>query len=155
MKLLSFEKSVGAVVFRLSGTGKEEFLLLHYPSGHWDFPKGHIEDGETEEETLRREVEEETGLADLEILPGYRSVMRYFYRAKGREREKREKSQRGVNVFKKVVYYIAEAGAGTVSLSEEHTGSEWLGYEQAVARVTFRSGKDILRKARIFLDKTR
>ncbi|MDZ4384915.1 MAG: NUDIX domain-containing protein, partial [Candidatus Moranbacteria bacterium] len=64
---ISFEKSVGAVVFRKKETGGKEFLLLHYPSGHWDFPKGHIESGETEEGTLRREVEEETGLKDLKL----------------------------------------------------------------------------------------
>jgi hypothetical protein len=49
-----WEVSVGAVVFT-GEKNKRQYLLLHYPSGHFDFPKGHVEVGETEEETLRRE----------------------------------------------------------------------------------------------------
>ena len=55
------EKSSGAVVFRQAGK-KIKYLLLHYESGHWDFPRGHIERGETEQITAAREIKEETGL---------------------------------------------------------------------------------------------
>lgn len=59
------EKSAGAVIIN-----DKKVLLLHYSSGHWDFPKGHIEKGETELETAKREVKEETGLdiKDFEII---------------------------------------------------------------------------------------
>ena len=59
---MAFEKSAGAVLLRRKA-GQIEYFLLNYPSkkgGHWDFPKGHIEKGETEIETVRREVKEET-----------------------------------------------------------------------------------------------
>ena len=63
------EKSAGAIIFRTEN-GIKYYLLLHYaPSepgkrGQWGFAKGHVEEGETEEETARREVAEETGIKD-------------------------------------------------------------------------------------------
>ena len=62
-----WEVSVGSVLFRLKPEGGREYLVLQYPSGHYDFPKGHIEAEETEEETLRRETKEETGIQELEM----------------------------------------------------------------------------------------
>ena len=54
------EKSAGAIVFRKE---KEPvYLLLHYEAKHWDFPKGHVEKNETDEQTVRREIQEETGI---------------------------------------------------------------------------------------------
>ncbi|KKR21603.1 MAG: NUDIX hydrolase [Candidatus Moranbacteria bacterium GW2011_GWA2_39_41] len=151
---LSFEKSVGAVVFRESENGEREFLLLHYPSGHWDFPKGHVEKGETEEETLRREVEEETGIRELQIMAGFKDSMRYSYEAKGEEKEKRIANRAGLHVFKRVVYYVAETKELDIQVSFEHIGFEWLNFEKAINRVTFADGKRIMRKAGEFLDKT-
>lgn len=146
---ISFEKSVGAVVFR-----KEEdevfFLLLHYISGHWDFPKGHVEEGESEHETLRREVQEETGIRDLEIILGFKKNIFYSYRPGGKEREKKK----GVaHIIKKVVYYAAETESVEIGLSHEHKGFEWLPYDEAIGRITHDNGKNILLKANIFLKK--
>ena len=45
------ERSAGAVLFNETGSGKI-FLLLNYPSGHWDFVKGNIEKGETLQQTV-------------------------------------------------------------------------------------------------------
>jgi 8-oxo-dGTP pyrophosphatase MutT (NUDIX family) len=150
---LSFEKSVGAVIFRRTKSGEREFLLLHYPSGHWDFPKGHVEKNETEDQTLRREVAEETGIIELNIVAGFKDYIRYFYQAKGNEREDRIKNGNGLNIFKKVLYYIAETKEASIIISDEHIDFEWLNYENSVARITFENGKNILRKANIFLEK--
>lgn len=153
--MISFEKSVGAVVFRRSG-GEIKYLLLHYRlggrssgknNGHWDFPKGHQEKRETDEETLKREIKEETGIADLKITPLFRQKVRYFYRAKGDEREERINSGRSLNVFKRVVYYAAETEAESVRLSSEHTGFLWLNYAAALDKVTYKNSKRVLKKA--------
>jgi len=156
MKLfnLSFEKSVGAVVFRESENGEKEFLLLHYPSGHWDFPKGHVEKGEIEEQTLRREVEEETGINDLIITSGFRDSIRYFYNAKGNERKDRMLSKSGLNIFKKVIYYLTETKERDIKISHEHIGSGWFSYENTMNKLAHENGKRIMRKAGEFLSKT-
>ncbi|MGI0011383.1 MAG: NUDIX domain-containing protein, partial [Nitrosopumilaceae archaeon] len=59
------ERSAGAVLFSETDSGKI-FLLLNYPSGHWDFVKGNIEKGETLQQTVIREIREETGITDVE-----------------------------------------------------------------------------------------
>ena len=55
------EKSCGALVVR-RGKNETEILLIKHNGGHWAFPKGHVEAGESEEQTALREVQEETGL---------------------------------------------------------------------------------------------
>lgn len=171
---MAFEKSVGAVVFRRPRTispskkggskvrgeekGKIKYLLIKHPEsggyqGHWDFPKGHIEKGESWQETLQREVKEETGITKLEIVPDFYTWIKYFYRAKGKERQKRKKQNRGTNIFKIVTYYLAESKQKKVKLSFEHENYAWLEYRDALRRITFENGKKVLRKAHQFLKK--
>jgi len=144
--MISFEKSVGAVVFRKSD-GAVMYLLLHYPSGHWDFSKGHVERGEKDEETLCREIQEETGINDLAILPNFSTQIRYFYRAGEEEKQKRKKTGKSANVMKKVVYYLAETKTKNIKISSEHIGFEWLGYKDALARITYKNGQEVFKKA--------
>lgn len=148
--MIAFEKSAGAVLFRRSN-GETKYLLLHYIGGHWDFPKGHIESGESEVVALKREVKEETGIEQLDIMIDFSSSIRYFYRAKDEEKESRKKDGRSLNVFKEVVYYLVETNESVVKLSAEHIGQEWLAYNDALERITFRNGKRILKKAQCFL----
>lgn len=151
--MLAFEKSVGAVVFRRRGENTIMYLLLHYPGGHWDFPRGHAEKGETEEGTLAREVREETGINDLKIIPVFKGKIRYFYRAKEEEKVERKNLGKNTNIFKRVVYYLAETETKNVKISDEHTGYEWLGYGDALSRITYKNGKAILKRADAFLKK--
>lgn len=153
LKLLGFpviwEVSVGAVVFRTE-KDRRFYLLLHYPSGHFDFAKGHVESGETEEMTLRRETEEETGISDLKVFPR-RTNIRYFYVAKGNEREKRLRSKRGIWIFKRVHFYPAQTQTQDIKISYEHIGSVWLPYEEALAKVTFDNAKRVLMETETYL----
>ena len=144
--MISFEKSVGAVVYRRSD-GAIMYLLLHYRSGHWDFPKGHVEKEEKDEDTLCREISEETGITDLTILSNFSTQIKYFYRAGEDEKQKRKKTGKSANVMKKVIYYLAETKIKNVKISSEHIGFEWLGYKDALARITYKNGKDVLKKA--------
>jgi len=148
--MFCFEKSAGAVVFRRD-KGKIYFLLLRYRLKHWDFPKGHIEEGESEKQALRREISEETGVSDLKIMPNLKKYIYYFYRAKSEEKEKRIKSGTSINVFKKVAYYLAETKTEEINISFEHVGYKWLKYEEALRRITYRGPKRILKSAEKYL----
>lgn len=160
--MIAFEKSVGAVIFRKdpvkpkgngAGDNKIYYLLLKYRNGHWDFPKGHIEKGETEEETMRREVEEETGINDLKIISGFLGKFRYFYRAIGDEKARREAEGRKTLITKKVIFYLVETLQKEVVLSVEQTDFVWLEFGEALDKITYKKPKKMLKKAKRFFDK--
>lgn len=147
------ERSAGAVVFRETKKGKE-FLLLQHPdqenkrvakpmAGHWDFPKGHVEPHETTEETVRREVREETGIAKLEFISGFKETIRYFVNYDGTRR------------LKFVAYFLARTTQKKVTISWEHQGFAWLLYEEARERLTYQNAKNILTSAHDFISKKR
>ena len=62
---MQYEKSCGAVVYRKYHGNIEILLIKHVNSGHWSFPKGHVEADETEVETAKREIMEETSIEAL------------------------------------------------------------------------------------------
>lgn len=142
------EQSAGAVIFCEKGNRK--YLLLHYKSGHWDFVKGHIEEGETEKQTIRREAKEETNIEDLEFVKGFRGKIEYYFRENYPEKESKSK---GTLIFKEVFFYLAQTETKEITLSHEHIGYEWLGFEEALERITFNNAKNILQKAEDYLNK--
>ena len=133
------ERSAGAIVFKRD---KEPiYLLLHYEAKHWDFPKGNIEKGETDIETVKREIKEETGITDIEFIKGFKEKIQYYYKFEG------------VLINKSVVFYLAKTLAKEVKLSFEHIDFVWLPYDEAMDRLTFKNAKEILEKAHKFLKK--
>lgn len=143
---LSVETSVGAVIFSRLGS-EPLFLLLKYPQGHWDFVKGHKEASESDEETLKRELVEETGIGECNIIEGFREVIAYSYTARGKERESRQKSGNGLFVSKKVIYYVAQVATHAIELSDEHIDFTWLPYGDAMKHIKFANSKNVLEKA--------
>jgi 8-oxo-dGTP pyrophosphatase MutT (NUDIX family) len=141
---MPFEKSAGAVIFRKE-KNKIYYLLLHYPSGakapkeYWDFAKGHIEKGEKELETVKREVQEETGLEDLEFIKDFEESIYYFFKNKGK------------TIFKVVNFYLAQTKKKEVKISFEHINFKWLPFKGALSQLTFDNAKEILTKANNFL----
>ena len=143
---MPIEKSAGAIIFRRENN-KIFYLLLHYPSSakapkdYWDFPKGHIEKGENEIDTVKREIEEETGVTDVKFVEGFKEWIKYFFKFKGK------------NVLKFVTFYLLETKTKDVKISGEHIGFEWLPYEEALKQLTFKNAKGILTKANDYLSK--
>lgn len=130
------EKSCGVLLFREEPTEKQ-FLLLHYPGGHWDFPKGHVETKDTSERaTALRELKEETGIAQVTFVESYKESMYYEFNRGLKERVK-----------KTVVYFLAETREREVSISFEHKNFEWLPYGEALERLTYENARELLRKA--------
>jgi 8-oxo-dGTP pyrophosphatase MutT (NUDIX family) len=138
------EKSAGAIIYRIEG-GEPQYLLLRYQSGHWEFAKGHIEEGESNEETVRREIKEETGITDIELTPGFKEHIKYFFR-NNYDLKKKDKSK-APWIFKLVVFYLAATREKEVRLSHEHSGFVWLPYQEALKKLTFKNAKAILAKA--------
>ena len=108
---MSPEQSIGAIVtYRPSreDTESPEFLLLKNRRGYWGFPQGHKEKGETEIQTLVREVTEETGITSLDI-QSYIGKIRYtFFKSDGMKSEK------------EVTFYSATSSTQYVRISVEH-----------------------------------
>lgn len=136
------EVSAGGIVFRRS-PGGPEFLLLKYGAGHWDFPKGHLEEGETALQAAKREIQEETSIPPeaQDFILGFKDIVSYFYR-------------RGPALVKKDVhFFIVEVPPEQgVKVSHEHLEHAWLAPDKAEERLTFKTARDLLRSARRFLD---
>ena len=104
--------------------------------GHWDFPKGHVEKGEVEAQTARREIAEETGIASLEFVDDFRETVSYSFR-----------HSTGEMAQKTVAFFLARTNEKMVRLSDEHIGFAWLPYEAAVKKATYDNARMLLGKA--------
>lgn len=140
------EKSAGAVIFRRENN-ENYYLLLYYPSlthrsekDYWDLPKGHIEVGEDEIQTVRREVTEETGLKNIRIIGGFEETIKYFFKYNGK------------TISKTVVFYLAETKTKEVNISGEHMAFKWLAFREALEHLAHKNAKNILKKADNFLN---
>ena len=136
-QVMNYEKSCGAVVYRIR-EGIREYLLIFNKKGgakgHWGFPKGHVESGETEKETAEREIMEETGIT-AEVDTAFRAVSTYSPRE---------------GVMKDVVYFVAEVTNPDIVLQQSEVADfMWADYETAIKTLTHQEG--ILEKAEKYL----
>lgn len=127
-------RSVGAVIFRVD-EGTAVYLLLKSGKGYWGFAKGHVEKGESDEETMRREVVEEAGITDLKLLPNFKEEISYLYK------------ENGVLVKKTAAYFLAQTLQTEVKLSFEHDSFAWLAFNAAIELITHKNDREILEKA--------
>ncbi len=133
------EKSCGAVVFTRTAEGVK-YLLVCELEGFWGFPKGHMEQGETEEQTARREIKEETG-ADVTFVEGFRTTDAHPLAREGRP-----------HVLKQIVYFLAECDAQHLhAQASEISRLELMDFPTAMNAFQFESSKRILREAEAFL----
>jgi 8-oxo-dGTP pyrophosphatase MutT (NUDIX family) len=135
------ETSAGIVLFRKEDS-KILFLLLNYPSGHWDFIKGKMEKGESTHETAIRETKEETGITDITFLENFEEWIKYDFQYQGEL------------VHKKVVFFLAETKTKEVMISHEHLDYTWMDYNTSMEKTTFDNAKTVLTRAQMLLTKT-
>ena len=128
---MKYEKSCGAVVF-----DGDKVLVIQQVKGHWGFPKGHVEAGETEAQTAVREIKEETNL-DVEIDDSKRYVEHYSPKE---------------GVEKDVVYFIAKKIGGEIKIQEEEVKDvKWLQPQEAIEILTYDASKNIMKNVMIDL----
>jgi 8-oxo-dGTP pyrophosphatase MutT (NUDIX family) len=130
------ESSAGGVVFRLTDRGPR-FLLIRDSYGNWGFPKGHLERDERADTAALREVMEETGLRDLELV-GPIATIEWHFRF------------RGSLIHKNCQFFLMESVSGETSpqQSEGITDCRWTTAEEAHALIVYENARDVLRTAR-------
>ncbi len=129
------EKSVGAIVVN----ERNEYLLLcraDKGDNLWEFPKGHQLSNETDEMTMRRELEEECGITDFVLIDGFKENNRYV-------------NSRGVRRL--IVMYMIRVRNPAIRLSSEHKAYEWLDYGSAVKRLNHHNWLGVIAKAEALL----
>ena len=125
-----YENSCGAIVFN---ENTEKILLVKMHNGNWGFPKGHIENNETKEETAIREVQEETNV-NIKIIPNFEREIKYIPNEK---------------TIKKVTIFAGITQDEDVKIDTfEIEAFQWCTYEEALKLVTYKLQKDVLENAR-------
>lgn len=126
------ETSCGVVLVNFGS-----ILLLQYPQGHWDFPKGHVEESDEDKKaTAARELSEETGIDEIQFIDEFEYRTAYDFRHKGRKIEKQ------------VFWFIAETETMSVSISHEHREHLWLEWDDAMKQLTHNESQGVLAAAR-------
>jgi 8-oxo-dGTP pyrophosphatase MutT (NUDIX family) len=142
--------SAGGAVFKKEGD--QVLWLLIQPAGgdkfhdqiRWQLPKGWINEGEKTEVAARREVAEEGGV-EARIISKIDSIKIFFRNTfEGKPEEK---------VLKTITFYLMEyEGEAENGRDEEVAEIAWLPFEEAKERLTFKSEKEILTKAKEILE---
>ncbi len=129
------EKSCGAVIIKEENS-RYYTLIIRQTQGHWCFPKGHVENDETEHDTAYREIREETGIS-VHFIDGFRETTHY---------------SPSEGVEKKVVYFLARPESGEeIMQPEEIIDMRWVNLVEAGALLTYKNDAQLLRKAIRFL----
>ena len=140
---MKIEKSCGAVVFTREGD-TVKYVIIRSPEGFYGYPKGHMEAGETEEQTALREIKEETGL-DVTLLEGFRTEDSHALVREGRP-----------DVTKQIVYFLAEYTGQVLRAQEgEVTEIRLMTFDEAMAAFQFESSRRILREADAYIKAAR
>lgn len=136
--------SYGVIPIVKTGS-KTEFLLIHLAGegGYWGFPKGHKDPGESDLETAKRELREETGISEIEILPNKTILDQYII-----------KNRDGISMDKTVIFYLGFMNEKLkLKLQpEEVDAAKWLNFEEAMKLVEFETLREVLRQVKGYLE---
>lgn len=130
----------GCVPFRRGVSREIEALMVLNRGGHWEFPKGHKEEGESDQDTALRELKEETGLTgEIQMETPIDTVYRFT-----RDREETEKHVR---------YFYCRVPDGSEPILDKHelADSAWLPLEMLADRATYPEMKEVARKVHLAL----
>ena len=120
--------------------GRRLYLVVQHKAGHWSFPKGHPDADETPSETALRELREETGLEDVELLlsPAFEEVYTFTKRS-------------GKRVRKHVTYFLGLVDTAEVTVQpEEVSDFAWGDAATTAATLTFDEGRALLAEVERF-----
>ena len=130
------ETSAGGIVFQRLPDGSLHYLLIRDSYRNWGFPKGHLEAGEPPADAARREVAEETGLADL-ILHGPIKVIDWYFRFRGKT----------IHKFCHFFLFESRGGECVPQADEGITACAWRPLDEALETVSYDNARSVLRRA--------
>lgn len=138
----TLETSAGGIVYRLHG-GVPLFLLIRDSYRNWGFPKGHLEHEELPDAAALREVQEETGLAEV-ALDGAIETIEWFFRFRGKM------------VHKVCHFYLmrTEHERTVPQRAEGITACRWAPYHEATRLISYPNARGVLRRAHAMLQAT-
>lgn len=146
LNMNSISKSItcsGGVVYHVEKDNSITYLLLKHKNGnHWDLPKGHIEEGETYKETAFREIAEETGIKEKNII----------FKKKLNHKNSYEYIQNNEIIKKTVNLFLFLSLSKTIVLSEEHSDYHWLHFEEISEKLTYQTSYPAFLEAKITID---
>lgn len=136
---MEYRKSCGFVVFK-NFQDEIHYLIIRAWNGEYGFPKGHVENDESEYETAIRELKEETNV-EVQILNGFRQQIEYKF-------PNRE------NLIKQSVYFLGEWIGNDIKCQEKEVSeAKFVTYVEALELLTFDETKGVLKKAHNFIEK--
>jgi bis(5'-nucleosidyl)-tetraphosphatase len=131
------DQSIGVITY-FQFPRSVKYLLIKHRKGHWSFPKGHPDNGESKIETALRELKEETGVSKIQLL-SKKILLKESYKFT---------NGKGVKILKKVDYFIAEAKNKKVKIDfNEVVNFKWCTHKAGTEKITFNESKSILKKA--------
>jgi bis(5'-nucleosidyl)-tetraphosphatase len=134
------DAAFGIVPILVAESGEMQFLLIRHWAGHWGFPKGHAEAGETAIATALRELEEETGVQPFQVLDDTPFVEEYCF------------TKDGETVEKSVTYFVGRVGSEAVTCQEQEVQAyAWVNFDTALEKITFEQGRRLLQRVGEYL----
>lgn len=120
------EPTAGGIVFRRNQKGEVEILLIQDAKDRWTIPKGHIEEGETAQQTAKREIGEEAGLSDVDVL-GWLGKIHFRYRRVDKL------------VLMTTQIYLVKAKGDTDAIKKEEwmNGIKWFKFHDALDEIEY------------------
>ena len=134
------DQSFGIIPIQIN-QGEVQFLLVQHHAGHWAFPKGHAEIGETDIEAAKRELREETGIAEVQLVDGVTLTESYYFKRSTQ------------TIAKTVRYYLGYVKQRDVRIQvAEIKGYNWVNFEKALGLITFAECRRIITEAHDYLE---
>ena len=138
------KKSFGVIPVFKNPEGDFLFCIVLASAGHWGFPKGHQDLPESEEETALRELEEETGIKNANIVKDKSFTERYVFKRDGFTNNK------FVKYFLGFITSISDATPD--NFKEEIPELRWVNYKEAKNLLSFKERIEILDEAFKYLN---
>ena len=133
---MKHEKSCGVIVFTRKN-GEIKYVVIESINGFYGFPKGHVENSETEKQTALREVFEEVGLKP-NLIDGFRETVEYYIPS--------------IDVQKEVVYFLGEFENQEITIQPNEIKCGYLlSSSEAVKLFTHQNNIELLTKADKFI----